>query len=152
QEPAGDPQLSQRHFAEVVNVFRRKRLWFLLLLMIVGFVLWRRHARGPSIENGSYLHVRLEGSYAEQPADAVGRLVGEPPKTLIDVLESLHVAALDRRIAGILLEISPLEVGWAKAEDLRDALAAFKAAGKHVYAVMEQEAAASNLEYFLASV
>jgi len=133
-------------------VFRRKRLWILLLLVVIAVFVWRRRAGGPAVENGSYLHVRLQGAYAEQPTDVIGRLVGETPNTLIGLLEAFHVASLDPRVAGALIEVAPLEVGWAKAEDLRDAFAAFRAAGKPIYAVLEQEAAASNLEYFIASV
>lgn len=133
-------------------MLRRKRFWIVLALLLVVFVVWRRRAGGPKIENGSYLHLTLQGSYIEQPADVIGRIIGEPPNTLISVIEALHLAAADPRIAGALVEIAPLEVGWGKAEDLRDALAGFRESGKPVYAVLEQETASANLEYFVASV
>lgn len=133
-------------------MFRRRRFWILLFVLLTVFGIWRFRASGPKVAQGSYLHLRLEGSYVEQPTDILGKLFGEAPNTLIDVLETLQVASRDRRIAGAVVEIAPLDVGWAKAEDLRDALAAFKATGKPVYALLEQEASASNLEYFVASV
>lgn len=133
-------------------MFRRRRLLFLLLLALAVVFLWRQRSAGPKIEPGTFVHLRLEGSYVEWPSDFIGRLLADQPTTLIDVVRTLDVAARDERIAGAIVELAPLEVGWGKAEDIRGALAAFKAAGKPVYGILEQEAGGSNLEYFVASV
>jgi protease-4 len=132
---------------------KRRRLLLLLLLLLVVAIVWRSRFAGPTIAAGSYLHVRLEGTYVEEaPTDLLGRLFGRTPHTLIEVLEALRLAALDARIAGAIIEIGALDIGWAKTEDLRAALAAFREADKPVYATLVQEGAASNQQYFLGSV
>jgi protease-4 len=50
---------------------------------------------------------------------------------------NLEKAAKDKRIKGVLLELGPLSGGFAKVEELRDALVEFKKSGKFVVAYAE---------------
>jgi len=131
---------------------KRRRIVLLLLVVAIGVAIAVRHRLGaPAVRPGSYLLLRIEGDYPEEaPQDLLGRLIGRAGPTMADLLSALHVAALDSRIAGAIVRVGPLEIGWAKTEDLRGALAALRAAGKNVYAVLEHETAAANKEYFLA--
>jgi protease-4 len=57
-------------------------------------------------------------------------------------------AKVDKRISAILLDIDMSGVGWAKSEEVRDAITDFRSSGKPVYGFMEL---ALNKEYYIAS-
>lgn len=131
---------------------RRRWIWVILLVLVAAALLWRHRGTAPTVKDGSFLLIALEGQYAEEPpSDIFRRLFRAPQRSLIDVLETLLVARADKRIAGAIVRVRPLDVGWAKAQDIRDGVAAFRAAGKPVYAVIEHEGSVSNLGYFVAS-
>ncbi len=132
---------------------KRRRLVLLLVVVTVAAAILIHHRlAAPAVRPGSYLLLHIHGDYPEEaPPDLLGRLIGRGAPTMAELISALHVAALDARIAGAVVRVGPLEIGWAKAEDLRSALAALRAAGKKVHAVMEHEAVAANKEYFLAS-
>jgi protease IV len=67
---------------------------------------------------------------------------------LQDVLEALHCAAKDPKVAGLSLTLGSLISGWAQLSDLRRALAAFRQSGKPLYCFMQE---GGNAEYYLAS-
>ena len=54
----------------------------------------------------------------------------------------------DRRISAILLDIDLTGAGWAKADEIRDAIADFRTSGKPIYAYMEY---GTNKEYYIAT-
>lgn len=131
---------------------RRRLAFFLLVLVGMLFLLARVTSRGPTVEPGSYLLVDLRGAFPEAPPiDVVGRFFAPKGASLLDLLLSLRNAARDDRVAGVLLRVRRLDVGWGKAHEIRDAIAAFRKSGKPVVAVIEQEILASNKEYFVAS-
>ncbi len=133
----------------------KKRRWILLLVLaIAALVIWRVESAGVQVKKGSYLLIPLDGSYVEEPpSDLLGKLVRTPPRTMIDLLRAIQIAAVDERVAGILLQVGSLDVGWAKSDDIRNALAEFETeSGKPVLAVLEEEAASANKEYFVASI
>jgi protease-4 len=132
---------------------RRRTRWilFLLFVLIVAAFTARRVLREPAVPNNSYLVLELNGSYAEAPPqDIVGRLLRRRERTLFDVLTMIREAQVDRRIKGVIAKIDSLNVGWAKAQDLRDALLEYKKAGKPLLALLQQESG-SNKEYYIAS-
>jgi protease-4 len=132
---------------------RRTRwiLFLLLVLMVVAFTA-RRLLRGPTVPNNSYLVLELNGDYAEAPPqDIVGRLLRHRERTLFDVLTMIREAQVDRRVKGMIVEIAALNIGWAKAQDLRDALLDYKKSGKPLLALLQQEISGSNKEYYIAS-
>jgi protease-4 len=132
---------------------RRRRILFLLPVLIVGGLLARRFFTGPTVPNDSYVLLDLEGDYPERvPEDLLGRFIFERPPSLLDLLVMIRDAGDDRRIAGIVVRLRALSIGWAKTQELRDALAAFRAKNKRVYAYLEHEVLGSSLEYYLASV
>ncbi|MFH4307727.1 hypothetical protein WAJ73_23160, partial [Acinetobacter baumannii] len=69
-------------------------------------------------------------------------------QSLTDLLWQLKKAKVDRRIGGVLLEVENLDIGWAKADEIRDAIADFRQSGKPIYAYLTYGA---NAEYYVAS-
>lgn len=123
-----------------------------LLLLALGFFVGRRLLGGPAVPNGSYVLLDLQGDYPERPPeDLLGRFVFERPPSLLDLLLLIRDAREDERIAGLVVRVRALTIGWAKAQELRDALLAFREQGKPLYAYLEQELLSSTLEYYLAS-
>ena len=131
---------------------RKKKWWFLGLLVVVavGYVMLR--GSGPKVAKGSWLAVDVDGSYAEAAPDGLLERFIEERKVLVTLLSNLDKAAHDDRINGVLLRIGSIESGWAQTSEIRDALASVKASGKRVIAFMRGDSPSANKEYYLASV
>lgn len=136
---------------------RRRVLFVVLSLMLLGSVtlfavlqLRRPDAAGQrdpallvldvprSIEEGPVAHgaFSFEMFRARRPA-------------LFEYVLALQAAATDDAVRGILLRVPPLDWDWAQVSELREALAAFRASGKPVHAVID---GVGEREYLLASV
>lgn len=106
---------------------------------------------GPSgpVEDQSVLRMRLSGAIPEYVrSTGLDELFGTRPVTVRQHVFNLEKAAKDKRIKGVLLELDSLDgTGWAKVEELRDALVEFKKSGKFVLAFSEH---LSEREYALA--
>ena len=95
--------------------------------------------------------LRLEGEIPEQaPVDVgVQQILGEQsPMTMAETWELLRKAAMDSRVKYLLLEPRGLTAGWAKLEELRADIVAFKKSGKPVYAYLR---GAGAHEYYVAT-
>lgn len=75
-------------------------------------------------------------------------LVRRERPTVWTIANGIRRAADDDRIEGLVLHIDGIEWGWAKVAEIRDAVAAFRAAGKPVYASLS---GGGEREYLLAS-
>jgi protease-4 len=128
-----------------------RRLFVLLLVVIVVAVvvqLWS----APSVKPGSVLLLEIAGSYVDEPAvPFAARLFGVRKNPLAALLSDLRKAEHDARIAAVVLRLGKLDVGWGKAQEIRDAIRALRAAGRHPIAYLELEEYGANLEYFVAS-
>ncbi len=129
-----------------------------LLVIVVGGLALRLSGfgivpgGGPKIAPGSALVLDLEGEYVEAPeAPLVARLLGQHRVPLVSVLSELRKAGRDGRISTVVLRIRGLDIGWAKAQDLRDAILALHDRGKRTYAYVECERFGANREYYVAS-
>jgi len=132
---------------------RTRYILLFLFLIVVGGLFVRSRLRGPTIKSGSYVLLDVSGEYAEAPPeDLLGRILRRRERTLIDLLTIIRTAKADPRVKGIVTRISSVGIGWAKIQDLRDALTDFKQSGKPLLALLEQEAGGGNKEYYLASV
>jgi protease-4 len=132
---------------------RRWRRWILAGVLIAG-AWWflRGGGSGVSIDDGSHLFVDIGGVYQERtPDDLVSRLAGDDSQSLADLLFLLRGARDDTRVDGMVVRIRGLRIGWAKAQEIRSALAEFRASGKRLVAYLECEFGNSTLEYFIAS-
>ena len=127
-------------------------LFILFLIVVVGGFVARRVLRAPAIKAGSYLLLEVGGSYSEgPPQDLLASLLRRRERTLNELITMIREAQVDQRIKGVLVKVTPLEIGWGKVQDIRDALLEFKGSRKPLLALLQVEASGSNKEYYLAS-
>jgi protease IV len=106
---------------------------------------------GGSVEDGSTLVLRIGGTLPEQPMpdDGLAVFTGGTATSLLEYDSALKKAAIDDRVARVLVQPLGLAAGYAKVFELRDSLRRFSTdSGKPVICWME---AASNKEYLLAT-
>src|SRR6266436_2465495 len=123
----------------------------LFLVVLIGLaVLVSAFRRGePRIENNSVLALRVAGSLPDYvPEDPLRRFLGNTDQSLSNLTQQFSKAKVDNRIKVILLDINMSSVGMGKAEEIRDAIADFRSAGKPVYAYLEY---GTDKEYYIAS-
>ena len=106
--------------------------------------------RPVTVSDNSALILNLEGAVPEQaPVDvAIPFLQQQPPLTVLDTWKLLRRAAGDTRVKALVLEPRGIDAGWAKLEELRAEIMAFKQSGKPVYAYLRN---ATMREYYLAT-
>ncbi len=121
-----------------------------LAALIIGAAAMRLSDRPPSVADGTTLVLHLEGELPEQPQVTlpIPFLEDQQPMTMVETWELLRKAAADTRIKALVLEPRDLSVGWAKLEELRGLIVAFKKTGKPVYAYLR---GASTKEYYVAT-
>jgi protease-4 len=122
-----------------------------VLVVVIGiallFSMFRAHE--PTVRDNSVLVLNVAGELPDYVPDTFAkRVFGNDRMSFTGLIEQLRKAKVDKRIGGVLLEIDLLSAGWAKAEELRDAIADFRASGKPIYAYME---IGSNKEYYIAT-
>jgi protease-4 len=129
-------------------------LVFLVLIVaaFVALIYSQFGPRTPAVASRSYLEMDLSGELLEwsQPDLLTTLFIGKPPLSMHDLWTNLRKAKVDPRIRGLLLRLGPLECGWAKAAELREAVLDFRQSGKTAVAFIE-EAPEFNKEYYLAT-
>ncbi|MEK7283283.1 MAG: S49 family peptidase, partial [Acidobacteriota bacterium] len=119
-------------------------------LVAVAFML--RMSQQPA--KGSVLEMVLEGDVPDYvPVDGLVQIFGDQDLTMRDYVEALRLARDDRRINGLLVTIDQPEVGTARLQELRDAIADFQRGGKWAVAYLETagEFSPGNRDYYLAT-
>src|SRR5215469_14218598 len=129
---------------------------FLTVLLIVGamLVVGGLKPRVTPLADNIILSVNLSQELAEGPSeDRLLRLLvgGEP--TLSDVLDAIETASGDPRVKVLLARLGDDELGLGKVQELRDAIAAFRAKGKFALAFAESfgELGPGTRPYYLAT-
>lgn len=104
----------------------------------------------PEVASNSVLVLNVEGSLPDYTnADEMSaRFFGGDTNSLSNLLLQLRKAKADKRVGAVLLDIGMLGGGWAKADEIRDAVADFRKSGKPIYAYMEF---GSDKEYYIAT-
>ena len=123
----------------------------LVLVFLLGIAIIVSAIRGnrPSIRDNSVLALKISGPLPDYvPEDPIRKLFGGQPQSLSSLLGQFRKAKVDKRISAVLLDIDMPEEGWAKAEEIRAAIADFRTSGKPVYAFMEM---GLNKDYYVAS-
>jgi protease-4 len=119
------------------------------LMLGVALIIEALGNNEPTIHKNSVLVLKLKGSMPDYAAeDFARRLLGGTGSSLTSLLTQLKKAKADKRISAVMLDINLSDAGWAKADELRDAITDFRASGKPIYAYME---AGFNKEYYIAS-
>jgi protease-4 len=122
-----------------------------VLVVFIGIALLLSMFRGsePVVRDNSVLVLKVDGELPDYVPDTFAkRVFGNDEWSLTALVEQLQKAKVDKRIRGVFLEIKLLSAGWGKAEELRDAIADFRASGKPIYAYIE---IGSNKEYYIAT-
>ncbi|MGH3113011.1 MAG: signal peptide peptidase SppA, partial [Gaiellaceae bacterium] len=123
-----------------------KRVWIvvgLLLVLVaglsalVGVLLRERLGGGVEVTGPAVVEIDLEGPLVEKFA-ADPFIAGVEPARyqLLDLVRAIRAAARDERVRGVVLRVGAPGYGWAKAEEIREQLAAFRRTGKFVYAYL----------------
>jgi protease-4 len=123
----------------------------LVLVVFIGIALLFAAFRKspPPIRDNSVLALSVSGDLPDYvPEDPLRKFFGGPEQSLTSLLLQFKKAKADKRITAILLDIDGSGAGWAKSEEIRDAIADFRSSGKPVYAYMEY---GMNKEYYIAS-
>ena len=118
-------------------------------LICIALVVSALRGNRPSIRDNTVLVLRVAGPLPDYvPDDPIRRLLGGQPQSLSSLLAQFRKAKVDKRITAVLVEIDMPDSGWAKAEEIRGAIADFRTSGKPVYAYMET---GLNKDYYIAS-
>jgi protease-4 len=127
-----------------------RRLFVLLAIALVASYFLRGH--GPKIARGSTLVIDLQGEYVESAEPPLlARLTGPSRRSFASLLSELATAERDDRLSNIVLRVRDLQIGWGKAQELREAIASASSRGRHTQAWLELASFGANLEYFVAS-
>src|SRR5262245_20055918 len=81
-------------------------------------------------------HIKLSGDLEESPV-VEDMLFGLGSASVQMKLDPIKKAKPASSVQGLLLELDGLSIGWGKLDELRRAIADFRAAGKKAYAYLE---------------
>lgn len=139
--------------AAAVSVLSQPLIAIGLLLVTIAALLAGRFV-AKRVPTGTVLEVDLDGGVVEKPAtDLPGRLTGRNAVVLRDVADALDRARDDERVVGLVARVGNGGLSVAQAQELRDAVSRFRAAGKRTVAYSESfgETSLSIADYYLAA-
>ncbi len=129
-------------------------LGVILALVVIAFlfiavIISSLREQEPAIADHSVLVLKVGGALPDYATeDPVARMFGAQSNSLTGLLTQLRKAKADKRIDAVLLDLDFVGTGWAKADELRDAITDFRSSGKPIYAYMEYGA---DKELYIAS-
>ncbi|MGI9036789.1 MAG: signal peptide peptidase SppA [Pyrinomonadaceae bacterium] len=125
-------------------------IFAVVVAAIIGLAAWISSTGKPNIPDNSVLVLKVTGSMPDYtPDDPMAKIFGmQPSQSFSNLLTQLRKAKVDKRIGAILLDVDLPQMGWGKADELRDAIAEFRTSGKPIYAFME---IGQNKDYYIAS-
>ncbi len=92
--------------------------------------------RGPSVESGSVLWLRVPARLGERAPDDIFGLLDQR-ETVGSVVTALRKAKVDDRVSAVVLVPSPGPGLWGTVQEIRDAVIDFKESGKPIAAHLE---------------
>ncbi|MBK9163072.1 MAG: signal peptide peptidase SppA [Acidobacteria bacterium] len=125
-------------------------LFVLLIVGVIALILFADMLSRPSVPSNSVLVLSVSGSLPDYvPEDEFAKALGiGQQQSFTGLLTQLRKAKVDNRVGAVLLNINFPGIGWAKADELRDAIKSVRDSGKPVYAYMEM---GTNREYYIAT-
>ncbi|MGH8945396.1 MAG: signal peptide peptidase SppA [Acidimicrobiia bacterium] len=123
-----------------------------LVVAALAYLAWR--ALGKWVRRGTILEVDLENGVVEKPPSSpLERTLRRGAVVLRDVTDALDRAAEDERISGVVVRLGNGGIGLGQAQELREAVARFRAAGKSATAYAETfgESGRATVDYYLAA-
>lgn len=142
------PSRSLRFFA-VIGVLSTAVAVLALLTVSV-----RCACGGPGVPVKTVLEIDFQRPFAEhEAADPIARALGGGGPTVDDLVAALERARTDDRVAGLVAHVGGAGSGFARTQELRDAIAGFRASGKFAVAFSETfgEFGPGNQGYYLAT-
>lgn len=103
-------------------------------LFLLGAAVMSREGGVPAVHAHSTLALRISGDLVEYETLPDIPFLNESPPSLTAIVDAVDQAAGDDRIESVFVELDFPALGWAGAEELRGAIARFRAAGKPVFA------------------
>ncbi len=106
------------------------------------------------VAKGTVLELDLEGGMVERvPPEPVGRALAAGAVVVRDVVDALAGAATDDRVTALVVRLGNARFGLAQAQELREAVKAFRAAGKRAFAFAETfgEGRSATVAFYLAA-
>jgi len=136
-----------------MRIFPRKPFrWLFLAFALFSIAMTLRALFAtPPINPGTYLTVDVTGEYLVAPPGNVLDQLVDDRRILPALISGLDRARTDDRIAGAILRIDAIDMGWARLQEIRDALMRLRAAGKRVVAFLDTAVLSANKEYYLAT-
>ena len=140
----------------IVSVLIWLRSWpaagALVLVTAVASVVARQLAK--RVKRGTVLELDLEGGVVESHGnDPLSRAITRGSIVVRDVVDVLDRAADDDRVTAVVARLGNGSVQLGHAQEIRDAVARFRASGKTAYAYAETfgESGQATINYYLAS-
>jgi protease-4 len=124
-----------------------------LLCLGIGLFVWSQ-SRAPRIAADTILTLDLSDAPPDAPADrGISHLLFPTGLSLADTLGALERAGDDPHIKGLVARIGDGTMGLAETQELRDAIAAFRAKGKRAVAYADTfgELSSGTRSYYLAT-
>ncbi len=123
---------------------------FLVAIIGIALIIGSMGGGSKSVSSNSVLVLNVSGDLPDYaPDDPTAKIFGMGQgQSFTSLLTQLRKAKVDSRVSAVLLDVSFPQIGWGKADELRDAIADFKQSGKPIYAYME---IGMNKEYYIAS-
>ena len=125
-------------------------LLVLFIVGVIGVILVAESFSKPSVPENSVLVLNISGDLPDYvPEDQFAKALGiNQTQSFTSLLAQLRKAKIDKRISAVMLDIKFPQIGWGKADELRDAIKDLRTSGKPVYAYME---IGMNKEYYIAT-
>jgi protease-4 len=100
-----------------------------VLVAIIGIALVAESLGKPFVPDNSVLVLKVSGSLPDySAADPTAKIFGfDQPQSFSSLLTQLRKAKVDNRVNAVLLDIEFPNIGWGKADELRDAIKDFRA-------------------------
>jgi protease IV len=129
---------------------------FLSFLFVIAVVvlITRLQPSAPALPDNIILSMDLARGLAEGAGEGgLQRLIFGTQPSLRDILDALEAAEADPRVKGVLARVGSDDIGFANAQQLRDAITAFRAKGKFAIAFADSfgEFGAGTRPYYLAT-
>jgi protease IV len=138
----------------IVGFFAAIGVLTVLLVVAVAVVVVRLKTATPALPDNIVLSVDLTQSLAEGPGEESWlKLIAGGKSSLRDFLDAIEAAGTDPRVKGLLAGVGDDEFNLAEAQQLRDAIAAFRAKGKFAIAFADSfgEFGGGTRPYYLAT-
>jgi protease-4 len=129
----------------------RRALIIILVVLFVVIFIGVAVSSPVRVRSNSVLVLNVEGEIEEQrPTDFFSAFDGDTTPVQHDFTDALDTAKTDSRIKALVVKIGPLATGWAKLEEIRSHLVAFRESGKPSICYLGGDGA-GNEEYYIAS-